>query len=205
MSEKSEGLERRLKRLKPLEQEALAAKILDDLRTVKREGPSAGLHACRQVIADAASALPRSYCTAFCSACAGAIVGAAATILTMTFLVQPKVEIREVVREVRVMSEPTTDLREKPEAELVADPRSSPETESENPSVALPNGKNKFDDQPTVLGMSFRDLDVLIAERQAIARQIDRRNANVGFASPGFASPRISPDEYHELLRELKL
>ena len=207
LMEEIEDLEKRLEKLQPLEQEALAAKILEDWQIVSRGDPSTALPAFPPVFADSRSASPRS-CFALhslCSACIGAIVGAAATFLGMTSLLPPKVEIREIVREVSVKPMPAIEEKATPEAKVV-DRRSSPvESGSETQPVVQPKGRNEFDDRPTLSGLSFRDLDALLAEREAFARQMVRRNSNVGSTSSGFVPPRISPDEYRELLRELKL
>ncbi|MGO9112547.1 MAG: hypothetical protein ACLP9L_25230 [Thermoguttaceae bacterium] len=209
MSEETENLEKRLGRLNPLEQEALAAKILEDLHSVDREDPSTALPVYAPVFAAAPFAWPRS-CLAslsLCSACVGAIVGAAATFLGMTYFVPPKVEIHEIVREVSVKAESASDVKAKPpETKLEADRRSPPvESGPENQPLAQPKPINDFDDRPTLSGLSFRDVDALVAEREAFAWQMGRRDSNVGSTSRGFVPPRISPEEYRELLRELKL
>ena len=108
MSEEFEDLEKRLGNLKPLEPEALAGRILDDWQMVRGE-----------VVADARFARPRRRFASFslCSACIGAIAGAAATFLGMIFLLPPKVEIREVVREVHAKAEPEAGNNVRPEIE----------------------------------------------------------------------------------------
>jgi hypothetical protein len=208
MSEEIEGIEERLEKLKPLEQEALAAKILESWQTVSRKDPSPTRPACPPVLADISFASPRS-CFAslsLCSACVGAIVGAAATFLVMTCCLPPKVETREIVREVRVKPEPATDVKVKPETKLAAERQSSSaEPKAENQSFAQPKAKDKFGDRLTVSDPSFRDLDALVAQQEALARQMRRYAPNADSTSSRFVPPRISPEEYRELLRELKL
>ena len=207
MSEEIEYLEKRLEKLKPMEQEALAAKILEDWQIVSREDSPAVLPAYPPVLGDVRSASPRS-CFAslsFRSACVGAIVGAAATFLTMTFFHPPKVEIREIVREVPVKPVPATEEKATPETK-VADRRSSlAESGSENRSFEQPKANRKLEDRLALSAAPFCDLDSLLAERQAFARQMARYESNIGSASNGFVPPRISPEKYRELLRELNL
>ena len=207
MSEDIEDIEKRLENLQPLEQKALADKILEDWQIVKRGDASTPPPVFPPICGDVPSVSPRS-CFAslsLCSACVGAIVGAAATFLGMTFLLPPKVEIREVVREVPVNPLPATEEKATPETKVV-DRRSSPvESGPETQPAAQPKGRNKFDDRPALSGFSFRDLDALVAEREAFARQMGRHDSNVGSTSSGFVPPRISPEQYRELLRELKL
>jgi len=209
MSEEIEDVEKRLEKLEPLEQKALAAKILENWQIVSRENSSPALPAFPPIFVDALSALPRSSGFASLSLGSvfiGAIVGAAATFLVTTFFLTPKVEIREIVREVRVQPEPATDVKAKPETELEADRRSSPVASGpENQPLAQPKARNDFDDRLTLSGFSFRDVDALVAQQEAFARQMGRRDSNVGSTSRGFDPPRISPEEYRELLRELKL
>ena len=208
MSEEIEDLEKRLAQLQPLEQEALAADILNDWQLASREDSSAALPAYPPVVADTLSAPRRSpfASLSLCSACIGAIVGAAATFLGMTFLLPPKVEIREIVREVHAKPEPETDANAKPENKLAAEGQSSPvESGSENQPFAQSKASRSFDDRPTLSGFSFRDLDALVAQGEALARQMGRRDSNAGSTSSGFGSPRISPEQYRELLRELRL
>jgi hypothetical protein len=208
MSEEIEALEKRLEKLEPLKQDVLAAKILENWQYVKGGKSSAAPPVISTIIGDASSASPRSCCFAslsLCSAIAGAIVGAAAMFLGMTFFTSPKVEIREIVREVRVKAEPASDVKAKPETKP-ADHHTSPaESGSENRSLTQPKAKKSSYDRLDLCAVPFRDLDSLLAERNAIARQMARYESNAGPASSGLARPRISPEEYRELLRELKL
>ena len=207
MNEEIEEIEKRLAKLKPLEQEALAADILGDLQIVSREDSSMALPGFPPVVAEILSASLRSRFAAFslCSACIGAIVGAAATFLGMTFLLPPKVEIREIVREVHARPAPESDVHAKPETKL-AEGRSSPmEAGPEKRPVAQPKARRDFDDEPTLSGFSFRDLDALVAEREILARQMGHRDSPAGSTSSRIVPPRISPEEYRELLRELRL
>ena len=202
MSEEIEDLEKRLENLKPLEPEALAGRILDDWQMIRGEG-----------VADALFARPRRRFASFslCSACIGAIAGAAATFLGMSFLLPPKVEIREVVREVHAKAEPEAGNNAKPESELAARGQTPalvsgpPESGPENQALARPKARRNLDDEPTLSGFSFRDLDALVAQRDALARQMGRHDSPAGSTSGRFVPPRISPEEYRELLRELRL
>jgi len=209
MSEEIDTLEERLERLEPLEQEALAAKILENWQTLKGEKTSATRVAVSPIFGDAGAVTPRSCWFAslsLCSAFAGAIIGAAATFLGMAFFSPPKVEIREIVREVRVEAVPASDVKAMQETEPAADLRSSPaESTSENPSSEQPKTKKKLEERLALSTAPFGDLDSLLAARSALARQMARYESNVGSASSGFVRPRISPEEYRELLRELKL
>jgi hypothetical protein len=180
MSEETKDLEKRLEKLKPLEQKALAAKIVETWPIVKREN-SFPAPRCRWLA-------PRS----LCSALLGAIVGAAAAFLGMAFFVPPKVEIREVVREVRIKLPPATDAKAKAE------------TPSENQSFAQLKASDNLDDWLVQSGISIRELDVLIAQSEAVARQM-RRDSNSGSASSELVPRRISPHEFRELFRDLKL
>ena len=192
MSEEIEDLEKRLEKLEPLEQEALAAEILENWQIVKRENSSAAPPVFPQICCDAPSASPRSCFASLspCSALVGAIAGAAATFLAMTFFHPPKVEIREVVREVRVKAEPATDVEAMPETGLAADRRSSQaESGPENQSFEQPNAKKRLEDRLALSDPSFRDLDSLLAERSALARQMARYESNLGSAPSGFGSP----------------
>jgi anti-sigma factor RsiW len=216
MSEEIEALEKRLEKLQPLGQEALTAKILENWRIVKGENASAAPAAVSPLFGVTRSASPRSRCFAslsLCSAATGAIAGAAATFLGMTFFTPPKVEIREVVREVRVQAEPASDVKAQPpetnpaETNLAADRQSSPaKYATEIQSIEQPRAKTKeLEDRLVLSDAPFRELDALLAERQALARRMARYGSNDGSVSSGFVPPRISPEEYRELLRELKL
>jgi hypothetical protein len=201
MSEEIEALEKRLEKLEPLAQEALAAKILENWEIVKRGDTAAVPPVFPPICGDTRSVSPRSCCFASLSlgsAFVGAIVGAAAMFLGMTFFIPPKVEIREIVRDVRVKAEP--------EAKLAADHRPSPvEPGSENQSFEQPKAKKKWEDRLALSDGTFRDLDSLLAEREALARQMARHESDVCSVSSGFVPRRISPEEYRKLLRELKL
>jgi hypothetical protein len=214
MSEEFEALEKRLEKLDPLVQEALAAKILDNWQIVKGENSSTAPPVFSPICGDALSASPRSCCFAsrsLCSAIAGAIVGAAATFLLMTFFTPPKIEIREVVREVPVKAEPASDAKAQPEiqlpeTEMAADDQfSRAKSVSENQSFERPNAKRNLEDRLALSAAPFCDLDALLAQRQAFARQMAGYESNNGSAPSGFVPPRISPEEFRELLRELKL
>ncbi len=209
MSKEIDALERRLEKLVPQEQDALAAKILENRQIVKGENASAARVAFSPVFGDTGAASPRNCWFAslsLCSAFAGAIVGAAATFLGMAFFTPPKVEIREIVREVRVEAAPASDVKAMQETEPAADLRSSPaESDPENPSSEQPKMNRKSEDQLALSTAPFGDLDSLLAERSALARQMARYESNVGSVSSGFVRPRISPEEYRALLRELKL
>lgn len=197
MSGEIEDLEKRLEKLKPLDQEALAAKILDDCQMAGCESSPGAL-----------AASPRSRLASFslCSACIGAIAGAAATFLGMTFLLPPKVEIRETVREVQVKPAAERDVHATPETGVAANGQSSPsESEAENQPFAQAKARRSLDDRPTLSGFSFGDLDALVAQHEALARQMRRGDSYAGSTSSGFVPPRISPEEYRELLRELRL
>jgi hypothetical protein len=201
MSKNIEDLEKRLEKLVPLAQDALAAKILEYRQIVKRENSSAATSALPPIFGDAPSALPRSCCFASLSlgsAFAGAIVGAAAMFLGMTYFIQPRVEIREIVREVRVKAEPTIDVQAKPETKLA-------KSGSVNRSFGQPNAKKKWDERLALSDASFRDLDTLIAQRNALARQMTYYESKAGSTSSEFSQPRISPDTFRQLLRDLKL
>ena len=110
------------------------------------------------------SASPRSCWFAslsLCSAFAGAIVGAAAMFLGMTFFNPPKVEIREIVREVRVKAEPASDVKALP-----------PETELRGIRFGesifrATESEEKLEDRLALSGGPYGDLDSLLAERQA--------------------------------------
>jgi hypothetical protein len=200
MNENFEALEKRLKNLEPLEQDVLAAKILENWQIVKREDSSAAPPIFTPILGGSGSASPRScyfVSLSLCSACIGAIFGAAAMFLGMTFLVAPKVEIREVVREVRVPAEPTIKG---------ADRQASPtESVSEKPFNMHPKARIKFDDRFLMSSAFSKDLDTLLADRDARVRQMARYESNAGSAANGFVRPRTSPEQYRELLRDLKL
>jgi hypothetical protein len=194
MSKELEAVEERLEKLVPLEQEALAAEILANWQIVKGETAPAAPAAFSPSFGATRAASPRSCWFAsrsLGSAFAGAIAGAAAMFLGMAFFTSPKVEIREIVREVRVQAEP-------PETERA-------ESASVNRSFEQPKANRKLEDRLALSADSFRDLDALLAERSALARQMARYESNIGSASSGFVPPRISPEKYRELLRELKL
>jgi hypothetical protein len=122
------------------------------------------------------------------SALVGAVIGAAAVFVAMTFLVPPKVEIREVVRE-RQVEMPASDVTAKSEP---------------GKSVDSLSAQRKFDDRFSLVAPCLRDLDTLIAERESRARQMARYESSFAAASSAFASPRISPEQYLEILRDLK-
>ena len=197
MSEEIEDLEKRLAKLKPLEQDALAATILGDMQSVGR-GDSFTPPAYPPLVADIRSAAPRRpfASLSLCSGLYRSDRGRGGTFLGMTFPSPFKVEFREIVREVHA----------RPEAKLAADDRSSlPASNSENQAFASRKAMRNLDDGPTLSGFSFRDLDALVAEREALARQMGRRDSPARSTSSQFVPPRISPEEYRELLRELRL
>ena len=106
MSEEIEDLEKRLEKLQPLEQEALAAKILDNWQIVKGDDASAAparlfARFRRYALRSAASAAG-SRRFRFARHLPGRLPAPRAMFLGMTFFHPPKVEIREIVREVRV-------------------------------------------------------------------------------------------------------
>jgi hypothetical protein len=187
MSESFDNLEKRLENLRPTEQEVLAGKILEDWQAAKR--------------GDSMTASPRTRGVAslsIYSACAGAIVGAAAMFLGMTFLVPPKIEIREIVREVPV--------EVKTETNVAANRRSTPaQSVSEIPAISPLKAKKKWENLFASNAATFRDLDAILADGELLARQTARYESNAGSASSGFARPQISPDQYREILRDLKL
>ena len=209
MSEEIEDLEKRLAKLQPLEQEALAAEILANWQIAKGEKSSPASDAFSPIFGDTGAASPRNCRFAslsLCSAVAGAIVGAAATFLGMAFFLPPKVEIREIVHEVHVQAEPETGANAKPENKPAAEGRSSPvESETETQPLAQSKARRSFDDRPTLSGFSFRDLDALVAQHEAVARQMARRDSYGDSTTSGSVLPRISPEEYRELLHELRL
>jgi hypothetical protein len=63
----------------------------------------------------------------------------------------------------------------------------------------------RLEDRLALSEAPFRDLDSLLAQRMALARQMARYKPSGDSASSGFVPPRISPEEYRKLLRELKL
>jgi hypothetical protein len=183
MNDEFEDLEERLQKLVPLDQEVLMAKILGHRQTMKQEetSPARSAAPCRRRFAS----------FSLSSALAGAILGAAATFLAMTLLVPPKVEIREVARE---ETGPAANS-----------PHSSTHTGSKDSSLAQPTTKRNLDDRFASTVPSLRELDALLAEQEARVRRMARYESNFSPRSSGFVPPRISPEQYREILRELKL
>jgi hypothetical protein len=182
MNDEFEALEKRLKKLVPAEQEALAAEILGHRQRMDRDNAAL----------PASSPRRRRFASfSISSAIVGAMLGAAATFLAMTLLVPPKIEIREVAH-----VEPGSNMNS---------PHVSAPAGSENSLSAEPIVKKALDDRLARSVPPFGELDALLAEQEARARRLARYESNFNFASSGFAPPRISPEQYREILRDLKL
>jgi hypothetical protein len=181
MNDEFESLEKRLKKLVPLDREALAARILGLRPSISREDspPASAPRRRRRAPFSLSSAL------------AGAILGAAATFLAMICLVPPRIELREVAR-----------VEAKP---AVSSPHSTAQSGSEETSSEQSAEKMTRDRRLAASIPSIRELDALLAEQEARARRMARYEANFSSASKDFTLPRISPAEYREILRELKL
>jgi hypothetical protein len=208
--ENFEDLELRLKTLRPMEQEILAAKIMADWLAISREVLSVSSEdsPMRQPvdtphITDALAAPRRRFAPlALRWACVGAVAGAAATFLAMAFLVPPKIEIREVIREVSVKTATASGAGVKPDARPAAGSPSSPADSGTGQLATQPQSRHDFDAQLARSG--FPDLDALIAQQEALVRRMSRA-ASADESWNWVVPRRISPEEYRELLRELKL
>jgi len=181
----NKDLEKRLAKFTPLEQRTLASKILDAWQIVKHEN----------VTVAATSASP--YCCyiksfSLGSALFGAIVGAAATVLAMIYLMPPKVEIREVVRE----------LPARRDSNIVAE-QVAPSPVAANQSIEHARPRRNVDDQFVLAEPSLRDIDALLVQRESFARQMSRYESETDSAVSFTERPRVSPEAYRELMRDL--
>jgi len=194
MSEDNHEIEKRLAKLSPLAQDALAAKILDSWATVKHDHRSAALPVSP----------PRFRLKTLSpgSALLGAIIGAAATFLAMITLMPPKVEVREVVRE--QPARPATEIPASP-ASNVAVEQVAPDPGTANVPIERARPRKNFEDQLAFADPSIRDIDALIAQREGLVRRMAVYESDDVSTDSYPVHPRMSPEAYREYIRDLGL
>jgi len=192
----AEMIEKRLENLHPVEQNRLAEKIISNI-TENSNTPTQILHSSCF-----------SYTVPFVTGLAGALIGAAAVFFLMTFFAPTKVEIREIVREVRVEVVPESKSVIPVPVKVARDV-----SDDLKPSDGLKPPQNwiakflPFSVMPQSVEKTSQliDIDAMLAEREALAKRsaaYESRLYPAKYVSDP-PSSRMTPKEYREIIESL--